>query len=100
MATKGLTVKATIVIGVDNDIIPFPRGDQNEEGRLLYVAMTRSTQYLFMTWSARRDGPSSYAGTVNYGRRQPSEFLRGGPVDSQPGLSYVRSLTMEVPPES
>ena len=92
MGSKGLTVKATIVVGVDNDIIPFPRGDQNEERRLLYVAMTRSTEYLFMTWAARRAGPSSYAGRENFGRRQPSEFLRGGPVISQDGTRYVHGL--------
>ena len=92
MGSKGLTVKATIVVGVDNDIIPFPRGDQNEERRLLYVAMTRSTEYLFMTWAARRAGPSSYAGRENFGRRQPSDFLRGGPVISQDGTTYVHRL--------
>jgi len=91
--SKGLTVKTTIVVGVDNDIIPLPRGDQNEERRLLYVAMTRSTEYLFMTWAARRAGPSSYAGRENFGRRQPSEFLRGGPVISQDGTRYVHRLT-------
>ena len=95
MGSKGLTVKATIVIGVDNDIIPFPKGDRNEECRLLYVAMTRSTKYLFMTWVTRRVGQSSYAGRENYGRRQYSEFLRGGPVESQDGLRYLRSLTVD-----
>lgn len=92
MGSKGLTVKATIVIGVDNDIVPLPRGDQGEERRLLYVAMTRSTGYLFMTWVTRRAGQGSYAGRENFGRRQYSEFLRGGPVESQDGLLYVRAL--------
>lgn len=92
MGSKGLTVKATIVIGVDNDIVPLPRGDQGEERRLLYVAMTRSTKHLFMTWVARRAGQGSYAGRENFGRRQYSEFLRGGPVESQDGLRYVSGL--------
>jgi DNA helicase-2/ATP-dependent DNA helicase PcrA len=92
MGSKGLTVKATIVVGVDNDIVPLPIGDQGEECRLLYVAMTRSTEYLFMTWVIRRASQSSYAGRENFGRRQYSNFLRGGPIESQDGPKYIISL--------
>jgi superfamily I DNA/RNA helicase len=42
--SKGLTVRATIVVGVDNDLIPRPDVDPAEERRLLYVAMTRSRE--------------------------------------------------------
>lgn len=90
--SKGLTVTTTIVMGVENDIVPLPSGDRSEELRLLYVAMTRSTKYLFMTWVTRRAGQGSYAGRENFGRRQYSEFLRGGPVESQDGLRYVSGL--------
>jgi DNA helicase-2/ATP-dependent DNA helicase PcrA len=90
--SKGLTAQATIVVGVDNDLIPHPRGDMNEERRLLYVAMTRPKEYLFMTWAARRTGYVVHSGRENYGRRQYSEFLRGGPVESQDGQRHIQQL--------
>ena len=83
-SSKGLTVAATIVMGVDNDLIPNPRYTNSEERRLLYVAMTRSTDFLFLTWANMRGGAQSRAGNTNVrGRRQPTEFLTGGPIESQ-----------------
>ena len=90
--SKGLTAIATIVVGVDNDLIPLRRGDVNEERRLLYVAMTRPKEFLFMTWVARRTGQAAHFGRENYGRRQPSEFLRGGPVESEDGRRFVDNI--------
>jgi len=90
--SKGLTAQATIIVGVDNDLIPHPRGDVNEEHRLLYVAMTRPKEYLFMTWVTRRTGYVVHSGRENYGRRQYSEFLRGGPVESEDGERYIQRL--------
>ncbi len=46
---KGLTVRATIMAGLEEGIIPRPDGDLQEERRLLYVAMTRAKEYLFGT---------------------------------------------------
>src|SRR5437867_3228813 len=77
VSSKGLTVKATIVAGVDNDLVPRPDQDLSEERRLLYVAMTRSTDSLILTWANRRRGPGARAGHANPGRRTFSEFLRG-----------------------
>jgi DNA helicase-2/ATP-dependent DNA helicase PcrA len=91
--SKGLTVTATILVGVDNDLIPRPDQDQAEERRLLYVAMTRSRKYLFLTWAGKRRGPGARSGHANVGRRQPSEFLRGYPVESQSGSDFVNELT-------
>jgi len=90
--SKGLTVQATIIVGVDNDLIPKPDQDLAEERRLLYVAMTRSQDYLFLTWANQRRGPAARSGRVNTGRRQPSDFLRGGPVESQDGQIYITGL--------
>jgi len=90
--SKGLTVKATIIVGVDNDLIPRPQCDLAEERRLLYVAMTRSEEYLFLTWANRRSGPAARSGRANTGRRQPTDFLRGGPIDSEDGQAYIRRL--------
>lgn len=91
--SKGLTATATIVVGVDNDLIPRPSGDLAEERRLLYVGMTRSSDHLVLTWANRRRGPTARSGRVNLGRRQPSDFLRGGPVESTDGATYIRGLT-------
>ena len=90
--SKGLTVRATIVVGVENDLIPRPDQDVAEERRLLYVAMTRSREYLFLTWANRRRGPAARSGRTNVGRRHPSDFFRGGPVESENGLSFIQGL--------
>ena len=90
--SKGLTVRAAIIVGVDNDLIPRPDQDLAEERRLLYVAMTRSQEFLFLTWANRRRGPAARSGRANVGRRQPSDFLRGGPVESQDGVSFLQGL--------
>ncbi len=91
-SSKGLTAKATIIIGVDNDFIPRPGQDRAEERRLLYVAMTRSQEMLFLTWSQRREGPAARLGHLNMGLRRYTDFLRGGPIESQDGSNYVQSL--------
>ena len=89
-ASKGLTVRAAIVVGVEEGIIPRPDEDQGEERRLLYVAMTRATEYLFLTWSGRRTGPTARAGQPRVGRgRNRSPFLTHGPVDSESGMEYL-----------
>lgn len=90
--SKGLTVRATIVAGVDNDLVPRRDGDREEERRLLYVAMTRAREYLFLTWASRRQGPTARAAGSTAGRRTYSEFLRGGPVDQVRGDVYILSL--------
>lgn len=90
--SKGLTVRAAIIVGVDNDLIPRPDQDLAEERRLLYVAMTRSQEFLFLTWANRRRGPAARSGRANVGRRQPSDFLRGAPVESQDGVSFIQGL--------
>lgn len=92
MGSKGLTVRATIVIGVDQDLIPRARGLPDEERRLLYVAMTRSTEYLFLTWASSRRGPAARAGKGNLGRRSYCEFLKAGPVESENGVAYTDRL--------
>ena len=52
---KGLTVRATIVAGVDDHVVPRPDGDPDEERRLLYVTMTRATRYVGQ-FPGRTDG--------------------------------------------
>jgi DNA helicase-2/ATP-dependent DNA helicase PcrA len=91
IGSKGLTVRATIVAGLDDGIVPRPDADLNEERRLLYVAMTRAKEFLFGTWAGQRSGPTARAGGQNARDwRQHSHFFYGGPVRSQYGPTYLR----------
>lgn len=87
---KGLTVKATIIAGLETGLIPMDECDPSEERRLLYVGMTRSEEYLFGTWARTRRGPTARMGrTLPHDRRQLSELINGGPVDSENGATYL-----------
>ncbi len=83
---KGLTVRATIIVALEDGIVPRPDGDSAEERRLLYVAMTRAKEYLYGTWARRRRGPTARAGATRVAHvRRHSRFLDGGPVESEDG---------------
>ena len=43
---KGLTARAAILVGLENTLVPHPKGSLDEERRLLYVAITRATEYV------------------------------------------------------
>lgn len=89
---KGLTVQATVVMALEDGIVPRPDCDLGEERRLLYVAMTRAKEYVLGTWARRRKGPTARSGKARVGLyRRYSHFLEGGPVESQDGPSYLRS---------
>ena len=90
--SKGLTVRACIVVAVENDVVPWPGADVNEERRLLYVAMTRAKEHLFLTWVERRQGPAARSGRTNVGKRRPSDLLWKGPIASESGDAYVAGL--------
>ena len=87
--SKGLTVRATIIAGVEDGLVPRPNSDLSEERRILYVAMTRATEYLYCTWAGRRRGPTARAGDPSMNRRRYSHFLEGGPVSSHDGVSFL-----------
>jgi DNA helicase-2/ATP-dependent DNA helicase PcrA len=90
IGSKGLTVRATIVAGLDDGIVPRRDADPNEERRLLYVAMTRAKEFLFGTWAGHRTGPTARAGDQRaLDWRQHSQFFDGGPVRSQSGRDYL-----------
>lgn len=92
-SSKGLTVRAAIVVGVEEGVVPHPTGHPDEERRLLYVAMTRSTEYLYLTWSGRRTGPTARTGAprVATGRNR-CPLLTHGPVASTDGRAYLDAL--------
>ncbi len=87
--SKGLTVRATIVAGVEDGLVPRPESDLSEERRILYVAMTRAKEHLYCTWAQRRRGPTARAGDPSMDRRRYSHFLEDGPVASQDGEVFL-----------
>jgi DNA helicase-2/ATP-dependent DNA helicase PcrA len=88
--SKGLTVEASIIVGAEEGIIPDPRADEDEERRLLYVGLTRAKRFSYATWATRRTGPTARAGTPRVqDRRLISRLLRGGPVETQNGQTYI-----------
>lgn len=88
--SKGLTVRATIMVGLEEGIIPRPSGKTQEERRMLYVAMTRAKEFLIGTWARRRRGPTARVGTTRVNlRRTLTNFLAGGPVQSQDGSAFI-----------
>jgi DNA helicase-2/ATP-dependent DNA helicase PcrA len=89
--SKGLTVKATIIAGLETGFIPKDGCDPAEERRLLYVGMTRAEEILFGTWARRRRGPTARMGRVQVDeRRQISILLNGGPVEAEDGNDFLQ----------
>ncbi len=77
-ASKGLEFDAVIVIGVADGIIPDPAADIEEERRLLYVALTRARDRLYVIHRANADGsPARFARELGWGKRRgPVAWLR------------------------
>ena len=92
-SSKGLTVRAALIMGAEEGVIPLATGNPDEERRLLYVAMTRPTQFLYLTWARRRTGPTARTGAPRvWARRSRSSLLTHGPINSEPGSAYLRSI--------
>ena len=88
--SKGLTVEAAILCGLESGLVPMDGADLAEERRLLYVGMTRAKRFLFGTWARQRRGPTARAGRGHANqRRRVSIFLDNGPVSSQDGNAYL-----------
>jgi len=92
--SKGLTVKATIIAGLETGFIPMDDCDPAEERRLLFVGMTRAEEFLYGTWARRRRGPTARMGrTEVHARRQLSNLVGGGPVKSEDGPAYLDQVS-------
>ena len=71
---KGLEAQVVIIVGLEDDIIPNPRGDNvEEEARLLYVSMTRAKEKLYLFHSFKRPRNISYGPELSQKAR--SRFL-------------------------
>ncbi len=94
--SKGLTVDTAIVMGVEDGIIPMPhpKGEINEERRLLYVAMTRATDMCILSSASRRKGQIARQGTPNVNQpRHRCPLLEGLPIgDRVDGAKFVKVL--------
>lgn len=92
-SSKGLTVRAAVIVGVEEGVVPLADRDPGEERRLLYVAMTRATDFLYATWSGQRIGPTARTGAPRVGGgRNRSPLLTHGPVQSEDGSAYLTAI--------
>jgi DNA helicase-2/ATP-dependent DNA helicase PcrA len=93
--SKGLTVNTAIMLAVDDSTLPAPRGNFEEERRILYVAMTRATDFSVVTFAQRRTGATQRVGEGGSGARSRSQFLSGLPDIPAPedGVTFVARLT-------
>jgi superfamily I DNA/RNA helicase len=84
-------------MGVEQGVVPNPRNpDIEEERRLLYVAMTRPREYLFLTMARRRIGPTAFTGAPNPQERGRSEFFANTAIAPVNGVLYLNDL-LEAP---
>jgi DNA helicase II / ATP-dependent DNA helicase PcrA len=71
---KGLEFDAVLLPAVEEGLVPIRQAsgaaEIAEERRLLYVGLTRARVHLWVSWAARRTGP-----TGREGPRRPSRFL-------------------------
>ena len=56
-ASKGLGFDAVFILGMEDGSLPSPNHDMDEQRRLLYVAMTRAKNELYLCTSQTRVGP-------------------------------------------
>ena len=79
-AAKGLEYPHVFITGLEEGLFPYEReegseSDREEERRLMYVAITRAKEKLYLTYAAYRTVFGSKNATI------PSQFLSDIPED-------------------
>ncbi len=90
-ASKGLEYPVVFVVGMERDLFPHSRameeGNEAEERRLFYVAITRAKRQLFLTYAQkRREGRAMMP-------HPPSKFLDELPEDN---VKFVKPETLYI----
>lgn len=84
-SSKGLEFKVVFLVSLENGIIPSLRADdEEEERRLMYVAITRAKERLYMSYAKTR----YVFGSTNY--EAPSKFLVEAGSDKTKQKSYAK----------
>jgi len=78
---KGLQADVVIMIGLEDDIIPNPKSDIEEEARIFYVSMTRAKKKLYMLHAYKRPRNISYGPDLV--KKKRSRFLDAVDIDSE-----------------
>lgn len=92
---KGLSAESVIVAAAEDEYIPGrATGERiDDERRLLYVSLTRTRRYLYVTFCQKRIGQQRYSGrTAGRLQRTFTRFLSGGPYKPEDGQILVESL--------
>lgn len=94
---RGLTVDAAIMIGVEEGLVPLGGADEEEERRLLYVAMTRAQKVCLLTCVSCRTGQLARSGggrTQGQRRRSPliENVSYGCPLGGQTRMDRLSEI--------
>jgi superfamily I DNA/RNA helicase len=88
--SKGLTVEAAILCGLESGLVPMDGADLAEERRLLYVGMTRAKRFLFGTWARLEQIPLRFEHSLHGERssctllpRNRKRSVRSGAIDAE-----------------
>ena len=78
-SAKGLQAEIVFVLGVTEGLMPNPRGNLEEQGRLFYVAMTRARKKLYLFSSRKRSAAITFK--KESFQLRPSQFMDAVPKE-------------------
>jgi len=88
-SAKGLTYDVVFILGMERGSFPDPRQDEAEQRRLMYVAMTRARNQLFLCYAKRRKGPPA----KGFSFYKPSRFLADIPSQHRDLVKNAWAIT-------
>ena len=98
---KGLEFPNVFVAGVCKGLLPFAGNEQNEERRLLYVAMTRAQNWLCLSSyegnaGLNANGRSPFLDEIPQNLLEPTQSLRDSHIPPKPTKSNGTELSTAV----